>query len=150
MPLLFGTSKLNDDCETGGIGEGWLLGDSGYTCSPWLLTPLSNPQTPGEHKYNRSQKKTSTSERRIGVWKMRFRCLLKSGGCLMFNPTRCYHIIMATAIFYKVYIENSAFLNDGIQSEEDRENGIGREDQYRNGYQVLAELIRTSLSQDRK
>uniref|UniRef100_UPI00398F6829 putative nuclease HARBI1 n=1 Tax=Pristiophorus japonicus TaxID=55135 RepID=UPI00398F6829 len=43
VPTLF--SGPNQDC-------GWLLRDKGYALSTWLLTPLSNPRTAGEHAYS--------------------------------------------------------------------------------------------------
>ena len=37
----------------GGRLEGILLGDSGYPVRPWLMTPLSYPETNAERAYNR-------------------------------------------------------------------------------------------------
>nr|XP_054932629.1 putative nuclease HARBI1 [Dermacentor andersoni] len=55
---------------------GILLGDQGYACSPYLMTPLRNPQTTAEKRYNRSQIRTRNSiERAFGLWKRRFACL---------------------------------------------------------------------------
>ncbi|KAI0235612.1 putative nuclease HARBI1 [Lamellibrachia satsuma] len=66
-------STLHDKFEAGRFHGYWLLGDSGYPCKRWLLTPLLNPQTPAEHRYNASHKRTrSTVERCIGVLKSRF------------------------------------------------------------------------------
>ena len=35
--------------------NGILVGDSGYALKPYLLTPILNPQTPPERRYNYSQ-----------------------------------------------------------------------------------------------
>ena len=54
--------------------QAWLLGDSGYACKPWLLTPIPIPQTPQEVRYNAAHKTTRCIvERCIGVLKSRFR-----------------------------------------------------------------------------
>ena len=89
--------------ETNEIRNGWLLGDSGYPCTPNLLTPLLAPSTPAERAYNRSQKKTRCAvERTIDVWKMRFLCLHKYGGHMMFDPERFVLVILATLCLHNI------------------------------------------------
>ncbi|XP_049816574.1 putative nuclease HARBI1 [Schistocerca nitens] len=59
--------------ENGEIPQGHLLGDSGYACRSYLLTPLINQQNEAEHRYNRSHIKIrNTVERKYGLWKRRF------------------------------------------------------------------------------
>ncbi|KAG0426058.1 hypothetical protein HPB47_026812 [Ixodes persulcatus] len=57
---------------------GVLLGDMGYACLPFLMTPLANPgeaNSPGG-RYSKAQIRTRNSvERAFGVWKRRFPCL---------------------------------------------------------------------------
>lgn len=54
-----------------------LLGDSGYTNTDYLVTPILLPQSPQEIRYNRAHRQTRRLiECAIGVLKNRFRCLL--------------------------------------------------------------------------
>ena len=46
--LILENSALKNMFKTGGIAEGWLLGDSGYPLRLWFLTPVVNPTTEAE------------------------------------------------------------------------------------------------------
>ncbi|KAF1388876.1 hypothetical protein PFLUV_G00067400 [Perca fluviatilis] len=62
--------------EEGGAGDAWLIGDRGYALAPWLMTPLTNPQTHQEASYNqRHARNRSTIERTIGILKGCWMCL---------------------------------------------------------------------------
>ncbi|XP_046565298.1 putative nuclease HARBI1 [Haliotis rubra] len=88
--------------------DGWLLGDSGYACRPWMLTPLADPQTKPEQRYNAAHIRTrNTVERAFGVLKSRFRCLHKSTGCLWFSPQRCVAVIMAAFKLHNFCIDKN-------------------------------------------
>lgn len=72
---IFDNSRLSAELEAN-QHHGILLGDGGYACRRYLLTPLQNPRTPSEGRYNRSHIKTrGIIERTFGVLKQRFRCL---------------------------------------------------------------------------
>ncbi|XP_041369781.1 putative nuclease HARBI1 [Gigantopelta aegis] len=101
--FMWNNSAIQERFASGEFGDSWLLGDSGYPCLPFLLTPVLNPQTGGQRNYNQSQRKTrNASERAIGVWKMRFLCLHAFGGFLMYSPEKCVNIIAATAILHNI------------------------------------------------
>ena len=88
---------------------GYLLGDSGYPLKPWLLTPVLNPSSRGEQRYNDCHSKTRVVvERFNGVWKSRFRCIDKSGGVLQYKPNKCVCIIVSTAVLHQLCVKNNA------------------------------------------
>lgn len=56
--------------------DGYLIGDGGYACRRYLLTPLANPVTPAERAYNAAQISARNSiERTNGILKRRFPAL---------------------------------------------------------------------------
>ncbi|CAG4939160.1 unnamed protein product [Colias eurytheme] len=70
---IFDSSNIKGRMEDGEFGDMWLLGDRGYALRSFLLTPLANPTTAGEHMYNESQIRTrNVVERTFGCWKRRF------------------------------------------------------------------------------
>ncbi len=65
-------SQLAQDFEAGNY-DGLLLGDSGYGCKMWLLTPLLAPNNAAEGRYNRKHKQTRVIiEQAFGRWKRPF------------------------------------------------------------------------------
>lgn len=56
-------------------------GDSGYACTPYMLTPfVERDLTAGQQAYNRAHKATRVMiERAFGELKSRFRCLNNQG-----------------------------------------------------------------------
>lgn len=74
---IFDNSRARVRFETKRL-PGVLLGDAGYACMPFLLTPLANagPANSPEGRYQASHIRTRNSiERAFGVWKRRFPCL---------------------------------------------------------------------------
>uniref|UniRef100_A0A8D9B2A9 DDE Tnp4 domain-containing protein n=1 Tax=Cacopsylla melanoneura TaxID=428564 RepID=A0A8D9B2A9_9HEMI len=67
-----------------------VLGDSGYAQNAFLFSPLLNPATPQEERYNVTHKKTRNSvERLFGDWKRRFACLRRK---LANSPLTCTYV----------------------------------------------------------
>ncbi|XP_037520859.1 putative nuclease HARBI1 [Rhipicephalus sanguineus] len=72
---IFDNSHARVRYEQGDV-PGLLLGDMGYACRRYLMTPLKDPENAAEFRYNSSHKKTRCSvERAFGIWKRRFPCL---------------------------------------------------------------------------
>ena len=80
--------------------DGILLGDSGYACKPYLMTPFLDPETGPEKRYNYSHKKGRCCiERLFGVWKRRFPCLSR---CLRMKPDKAAVVISCCAVLYNL------------------------------------------------
>ncbi|CAN7938270.1 unnamed protein product, partial [Ixodes hexagonus] len=89
------SSKLAD-----GMYDGLLLGDSGYTCQPWLMTAFLSPSSAAEVRYNTAHTTTrSIVERTIGQLKRRFHCLHAE---LRMKPSRCCDIIAACYVLHNL------------------------------------------------
>ncbi|XP_064643088.1 putative nuclease HARBI1 [Lineus longissimus] len=73
---IFENSAVCMKYENGQIGNGLLLGDRGYPCRRYLLTPFHNPVDAASIRYNDAHIATrSAVERVFGIWKRRFPCL---------------------------------------------------------------------------
>ena len=51
-------SKIYEQFENSTNQNAVLLGDSGYPLKSWLMTPIADPRTPAEEKYNQAHKQT--------------------------------------------------------------------------------------------
>ena len=72
---IFRESNLNRRLQRSQL-QGVLLGNGGYPCRTYLLTPLLAPTTPAEERYQRAHASTrQVVERLFGIWKRRFPCL---------------------------------------------------------------------------
>eukprot|EP00079_Xenopus_tropicalis_P018342 XP_004919788.1 PREDICTED: putative nuclease HARBI1 isoform X2 [Xenopus tropicalis] len=86
-------SGLYQAFETGQMPHGWLLGDAGYPCGQWLIT-----RSRAESDFNQAHvRMRSVIERTFGVLKSPFRCLDRSGGSLLYSPTKVANIIAEVA-----------------------------------------------------
>ena len=72
----FRTSNIGRQLERTNFENGVLIGDSGYACLPYLMTPYPEPQTPPQRRFNRALRITrSIIERTFGILKQCFHVL---------------------------------------------------------------------------
>ncbi|XP_046584320.1 putative nuclease HARBI1 [Haliotis rubra] len=84
------------------ISDGFILGDNGYPCRPFLLTPYLNPQGRQQHRYNDSLCATRvTIERTFGRWKRRFHVFHSE---VRMTPSRVCRIAVACAVLHNIAI----------------------------------------------
>jgi hypothetical protein len=85
--------------------NGVLIGNSGYACLPYLMTPYSEPVTQSERRYNRALKVTrSLIERTFGVLKRRFHVLHSENHM---SPDRVCTVVVACCILHNIAIDNN-------------------------------------------
>ncbi len=107
---IFNESRL---CETlqSGHYRGFLLGDGGYPCRSYLLTPYANPRAPHEEKFNQAHIKTRNCvERMFGILKRRFNILATP---LRTKLASRSDIIVATVILHNIAVRNGLPLEEG-------------------------------------
>ena len=96
------------------FGTAWLLEDSGYPLKDWLMTPISDPQSAEERRYNRAHRKTrSKVERSFGILKSRWRILDHTGGAMCYLPAKVCKIFVTCCILHNVCRRNGTPLVDG-------------------------------------
>ncbi|CAC5398924.1 HARBI1 [Mytilus coruscus] len=126
--FIWANSSLSEMFEDGTIDHGWLIGDSGYSLRPWLLTPVLNPTTRNQQRYNASHMKTrSVVERSFGVLKSRFCCIDASAGTLLYKPFKCCDIFIAVAVLNNMCIANRIPLPADIDGNRPDQGHIDRQ-----------------------
>ena len=101
---IFSNSSICARFETGEIKDGYILGDGGYPCKRYLLTPLGTTTTAAERRYNYSQIRTRNPvERTFGVLKRRFPCL-KLG--LRIQVKNSLSIIVACIVLHNIALRH--------------------------------------------
>lgn len=129
--VIFDRSGLRCRFELGHL-NGILLGDSGYACRSYLLTPVLRPETDAEVRYNTAHKQIRVIvEQLFGVWKRRFPCLHYG---LRTKLSTSVAIICATAVLHNISIQHNLEevieeeLYENIQFEDiinQEQNGVG-------------------------
>ena len=98
---IFDNSSLRAKFETGEL-KGCLVGDSGYACRHYMLTPVSNPTTAAETAYNNAHALARNCiERTNGILKRRFP-VLKYGLRLRIDHT--LPVIVATVVLHNIAV----------------------------------------------
>ena len=85
--------------------SGVLIGDSGYACLPYLMTPYPEPQTAPQRRFNQALRITmSIIERTFGILKRRFHILHSE---VRMAPERVCTITIVCCILHNISIDNN-------------------------------------------
>ncbi|KAB0805700.1 hypothetical protein PPYR_02670 [Photinus pyralis] len=126
----------------------YLLGDSGYPLEPWLMTPITAPDTDAKRAYNIAHRSVrNVIERLNGVLKTRFRCLLKHR-VLHYSPPVAAKIVNSCAVLHNMCIlhGDQALIDDVpedeyVQDEHDQQQLQNGHERYQ-GEQVRTRIVR--------
>ena len=100
-------SSLSSRFGNGDFENSWLLGDSGYSLKPWLMTPYAWPASDVERKYNLLHRKTRRLiEQSFGVLKSRWRILDHTGGSLCYSPDKVSKIAITCCVLHNICRRN--------------------------------------------
>ncbi|KAJ1126880.1 hypothetical protein NDU88_005286 [Pleurodeles waltl] len=101
------TGREEEDVEEGDTVEAVDVDDSGYPNLSWLLTPVRNPRTRAEERYNEAYGRTRRIiERTFGLLKARVRCLHLTGGSLYYSQKKVCQIIMACCMLHNLALRH--------------------------------------------
>ena len=115
------SSALCQKFENNSFGDAWLLGDGGCPLKKWLVTPLSNPVSSSEQKYNIAHQKThSIVERAFGILKERWRILDLTSGPLCYAPQRVLKIVVTCCVLHNICRRNGLVFSNDFDSVNER------------------------------
>jgi hypothetical protein len=98
---IFDSSHVRAILETR-PADGYLVGDGGYACRSYLLTPLSNPGTDAERAFNQAQiSARNCIERTNGLLKRRFPALQYG---LRLRIDHVLPVIVATVVLHNIAV----------------------------------------------
>lgn len=118
---VFDNSRVCQLLEDGNY-SGYLLGDSGYPCRKYLMTPLLSPTTEKEQRYNRAHiQKRNVIERAFGVLKRRFGILNKEMRTRLQTTEK---IIMASVILHNIARLHNIPLPDEMEEDNMQGNAL--------------------------
>ncbi|XP_024878548.1 putative nuclease HARBI1, partial [Temnothorax curvispinosus] len=119
-----------------------LLGDSGYSLRPWMMTPIIGAvEGSPEALYNRKQMRCrALVEQCNGLLKMRFRCLLKHR-VLHYSPPTASKIIYTCAVLHNMCIDQNVPL-DLNDDNEDIDFGMYNENHIANERNMVERNVR--------
>ncbi|KZS08263.1 F14D2.9-like protein, partial [Daphnia magna] len=97
---MFVESIIGQRLARGDFSPFHLIGDSGYACTPYLLTPYAVPSNEPERRFNVAHKKSRcVIERFFGMVKRRFPALFFG---IRMQPGRACRVIMACFILHNI------------------------------------------------
>lgn len=102
---IFNESKIKTRLEEADLQSYLLIGDQGYACSRYLLTPVRFPRTDGERHYNYHFIQARTCvERTFGILKSRF-SVLGPDSRIRLKPEKVSAVVVACSFLHNLCLE---------------------------------------------
>lgn len=124
----------------------FILGDSGYPLEPWLMTPILQPRTAAESRYNKAHARArNVIERVNGLLKSRFRCL----HMLNLEPTVASKVTNSCAVLHNLCILFKVPLDDEDEhysDDNDDDNDENNTQPHSRGALVRSDIIQNYFS----
>lgn len=99
---MFLESAIGQRLARGNFSPFHLIGDSGYACTPYLLTPYAAPIPEAERRYNVAHRKSRCIiERLFGMVKCRFPSLFFG---IRMQPGQACRVIMAYFVLHNIVL----------------------------------------------
>lgn len=143
---IFNGSNLENRFEDDEFGNFHLLGDSGYECRRYLMTPLRHVNSVAENLYNASLIKTrNLVERTFGVWKRRFPILSLGIRVSKEKLVKADYYVVACAVLHNIAVinreEEPPIVNNVLPPDEDNHNAVVDINENNPRYQERQRLI---------
>ena len=101
--------KLNDELRD--LEDGFLIGDSGYGCKPFIMTPYPHPSTQHQEAFNEALGKTRVKiEQSFGIFKRRFHLMHSE---IRMDPVKVSQLIGACAVLHNIAILQNDMYDPG-------------------------------------
>ena len=96
---------------------GFILGDSGYPCRWFLMTPFLNPTCRAEERFNGALSRTRVLiEQTFGILKRRFQCLHNE---LKTSPEQAVVYVLASVVLHNFGIDHGDILVNNNDDDDD-------------------------------
>lgn len=137
-----------EDSYSDGERDYYLIGDSTYPLEPWLMTPITSPDTDNEKEYNNTHASVrDVFKKCIELLKSRFRCTINAKH-LRYGGVNSAKIIYSCLTLHNFLINNgfSSDVDDHSVVEQEIEDWhftstLPRQETFEEGRRVREELI---------
>ncbi|XP_063801091.1 putative nuclease HARBI1 [Pseudophryne corroboree] len=125
--------------------EFWLVGGCCYIQKPWLMTPIEDPQSPAESRYNSAHAAAlNVMAHALCCLKSRFRCLSRRGGSLQYSPLKVSQIFVACCVLHNMALSHG--LEVPVEEQEEGSEGEAEGEAKQQAQEARKQLLQKYFS----